>query len=373
MSNNPFADYQQQFFKMWNENMSKVPGMEAFKDVYEKMMPQAAVDYWKSFASMAPGAEYWNKFAGMMPTPDNMAKFFNPMKNMMPSMENYWKSFAGMMPDSDSFLKMWPVKLPGMESYAKLFDLWKGLSNPAEFAQDFQEKYLDFMEDLLKNFLPEGAVEFFERPKQLMDTCVNFYKETLAPFMQIDESIMERLASGDVTAYTDFFREFSHNYEQSFEKYFNIMGMGLNREANEDMMHAMNAYIKAMIASGSLMSLLYSTAVQSMQTLVETYQNAVTEGKVFTTFRDFYDLWYKVTDGALLDLFNTDEFAKVFGDFSDKYSKYMIAMNREYERMLAVLPIPTNTDMKSLYKTVYDLRKQVRDLNREIEALKATK
>ena len=41
--------------------------------------------------------------------------------------------------------------------------------------------------------------------------------------------------------------------------------------------------------------------------------------------------------------------------------------------MLAFLPIPTNTDMKSLYKTVYDLRKDVRDLKKELEALKEKK
>ena len=44
----------------------------------------------------------------------------------------------------------------------------------------------------------------------------------------------------------------------------------------------------------------------------------------------------------------------------------MIAQNKVYERMLSTLPIPTNTDMKSLYKTVYDLRKDVRDLKKAL-------
>ncbi len=40
------------------------------------------------------------------------------------------------------------------------------------------------------------------------------------------------------------------------------------------------------------------------------------------------------------------------------------------ERMLSPLPVPVDSDMKSLYKTVYDLRKEVRELRKEIEALK---
>ena len=47
--------------------------------------------------------------------------------------------------------------------------------------------------------------------------------------------------------------------------------------------------------------------------------------------------------------------------------------NKVLERMLSSLPIPTNTDMKSLYKTVYDLRKEVRDLKKALAALEETK
>ena len=51
----------------------------------------------------------------------------------------------------------------------------------------------------------------------------------------------------------------------------------------------------------------------------------------------------------------------------------MVAQNKVLERMLSSLPIPTNTDMKSLYKTVYDLRKEVRDLKKALAALEETK
>ena len=108
-----------------------------------------------------------------------------------------------------------------------------------------------------------------------------------------------------------------------------------------------------------------------MKDLVESYQKGIAEGKSFSTFRDFYNLWYKTTEDSLLKLFSTDEFAKVFDDFADKYSQYTIAMNKVYERALSALPIPTNTDMKSLYKTVYDLRKEVRDLSRAVAGMTA--
>ena len=391
MSSNPFEDYQQQFTKMWTDNMKNIPGMESYAKMYENMSNVPGMTaFAKMYDSFMPKTQngYWDNFTAFMPRPENMwnvpvaNNFWTPFAQI-PGMENFWKmysgivpntqdffkSFTAMLPDSQALLSMMPYKFPGIDTLAKFADIWKGLDNPENFVRDFQDNYIDLMEDVLKNFLPEGAVMFLEQPKALMDSFINFYQQTLAPFMKVDESILERIASGDITAYPEFFRDFSKNYEESIEKYFNIMGMGLNREANEDAMKAMNAYIKAMIASCGLASMLLSTSIQSMQTLAQKYQEALAEGKVFTTFRDSYDLWYSVTEDALVELLNTEEFAKCFGDFSDKYAKYMIAMNKEYERMLAALPIPTNTDMKSLYKTIYDLRKEVRDLKRELTKL----
>ncbi len=38
--------------------------------------------------------------------------------------------------------------------------------------------------------------------------------------------------------------------------------------------------------------------------------------------------------------------------------------------MMAYVPVPTDSELKSVYKTVYDLRKDVRDLKKEVAALK---
>jgi len=191
--------------------------------------------------------------------------------------------------------------------------------------------------------------------------------------MQIDASILERIATGDRRAYIDFFKDFNTKYEASVEKMFSMMGMGANRESNEDQMKVMNAYIKMLFTAGELVALVTDSCRDSAKVLVERYQKNIKEGKVVTTFREFYNLWYSVTEEILLGLLNTDEFSKVFGDFADKYAQYMIACNKVQERMLASLPIPTKTDMDSLYKTVYDLRKAVRDLTREIEEIKGKK
>lgn len=339
---NPFWEQQQQLFKTWNDTVtSQIPGMEAYANMYKAFAPNVT--------------DYWSRLGEMMP---------NPVKS--------WQNMFGSVPSFDSFSEMWPFKVPGLDMYTKAFDLWKGLSNPASFLQDYQGKYMDLMQDMLKNFIPTGSLPFLGNSKELLDTCVDFYKNILEPWMKIDPSILERIAAGDQKAYVEFFKECNQRYEESFGKMFNMMGLGANREANADQMKFMSSYIKMLFSAGELVALVLNACQESMHTLLDRYQKNLKEGKMVTTFREFYDLWYNVTEEVLLELLGTDEFSKAFADFADKSSKYMIASNKMYERMLKPLPIPTKTDMDSLYRTVYDLRKDVRDLHTQLDALKAT-
>ena len=344
MSNNsnPFMDYQKQFLEMWNARLAYFPGMDIYKKSLENAMPDVS-SYWKTFTSPIPG------------------------------LDQYWKSLAGMMPDMNHFMSAWPYKIPGLDNYTKVFDLWKSMGDPAQFAMDYQEKYMDLIQDLFRGLLPEGAFSYMQRPMDLMNTLVGYYNQNFAPLMEINENTLQRIMAGDLTAYTDFFHEFNEKYEETIGKYYNVMGLGLNRESNEDLMKAMSNYNKAMFATGELMSLVMNTGAESAKKLGEAFQNAVASGKAPTTFRDFYDLWSSTTEKELMKLLETDEFSKTFDYFSDMYSQYISALNKVYERMLASLPIPTNTDMKSLYKTVYDLRKDVRDLKTELAELKEQK
>ena len=54
MSNNPFMDYQQQFYKTWTENLSKIPGMEAYKGMADAMAPgmESYMKFWSDMANM---------------------------------------------------------------------------------------------------------------------------------------------------------------------------------------------------------------------------------------------------------------------------------------------------------------------------------
>jgi class III poly(R)-hydroxyalkanoic acid synthase PhaE subunit len=370
MASNPVMDY-------WKNMSAQMPGMDLWKNWTAS---NSVMDYWKSFADNMPDMnEYWKSLQNMMPDMNNywqtlqnmmpdMKDYWKPFTNMIPGMNTYWDNFAKMMPNPELFTNMPPFNMPGVDAFTKVFDMWKSFGDPNAMVQDFQKKYMDATAEIIKGLFPANVQPFVARPIDFMNMMVEYYKQFVSPWMEIDSDIMQRIAQGDADAYIDFFKEYQVKYEEELEKYFTIMGMGLNREANEDYMALLNQWNKAMISMGELMAVVTKTGEESFQQITEKVQNDLSEGKSITTFRDFYTIWYTVTEEAFEKLLATDEFAHVFDDFSARYAQYMIAQNKVYERMLAFLPIPTNTDMKSLYKTVYDLRKAVRDLQKAVAA-----
>ena len=399
MSNNPFMDYQEQFFKMWKDNMGKMVDSEAYKamtknipgaDTYaramESMIPNVE-NYWKNMASsmpQMPGMEFWNNMAAKLPDMTSlwtnpqgfmpgMIDYWKSVTSAIPGMENFWDSFAKMVPNPAMFTRFTSYQLPGFDAYAKVFDMWKSFGDSGSVVSDFQKKYMDTMSDILKGFFPVAVQPFISRPTDFMNMMVDYYKQFVSPWMTIDPAILERIAQGDSDAYIDFFNEYEQKYEEELEKYFTVMGFGINREQTADYMNFVNKGNKALISMGELLAIVAKTSKESFVAIADKVQKDLAAGKTITTFRDFYNVWYSVTENAYEALLSTDAFAKAFGDFADKYGQFMMAQNKILERMLSNLPIPTNTDMKSLYKTVYDLRKDVRDLKKALAACEEKK
>ena len=242
--------------------------------------------------------------------------------------------------------------------------------NPEDFIKNQQENYTKIMNTFIKNSInDESVADLLKQPKELMETCLKFYQNMMQPWMQIDNKIIERALKGDVDAYIEFFTEVSEKYEKTFGKVVKMMNMGINLEVADEQQKAMDAYYKFLFSAGKLVAIMSKNSTDSANALVDNYKTLIEKGQKITTFREFYDLWYNTNEKAMESLFATERFSKAFADFSDKYFLYMAASNAVLERNLSKLPIPTNKDMISLYRTVYELRKEVRDLRKANESM----
>lgn len=253
-----------------------------------------------------------------------------------------------------------------------VFDFFKEQQNFYERWFDGAKQFEKMMPkvDEMDKFFQVKVPELFEKPEEVLKSCLKTCKDFMKPWIETDDELVEQVLSGDFDAGVKFFAEASKKYDESLGKIVKMMNMGISLEAGDERQKALDAYFKMIFSAGKVASLMTKCNVESNKALNESYKEMITKGNEFKTFKDYYQLWYEINEKAAEKLFATDEFSKAFADFSDKYFKYMEAYNAVLERSLSQLPIPTDKDMNSLYLTVYNLRKDVRDLKKEVKTLK---
>lgn len=267
--------------------------------------------------------------------------------------------------------------------YQDLFSFWKELAEKApydspekvkEFAEQWQEKYVDITKNFFIPMLPENLKTVADHSSDLMQEYAKFNNGIFQPWVDNAEElkdVMARAMKGDKEAISEFFKSINSSYDQSFGKIFNIAGLGLNRESFEQQMQSYDSYVKYMISFNELYSMVYKVSVETMEKLVKQYQEMYSEGKTPQTFKEFYDMWWKTNENAFIALFSTSEFSQLFGKFSEKFCDFKIKSDRLIEMQLKALPLPSKTDMDGLYKTVYEQKKEIRALKKAVNDLKA--
>jgi predicted nucleic acid-binding Zn-ribbon protein len=106
-----------------------------------------------------------------------------------------------------------------------------------------------------------------------------------------------------------------------------------------------------------------------METIVQGYQRMGEDANQPKTFREFYQYWWTKNEDAYQNLFKTEEFSKLLGQVSEASFEFKKSFDQFLEQQLKLLPIPTKTDLDSLYKTVYELKKQVRAMAKKLSDL----
>ena len=88
--------------------------------------------------------------------------------------------------------------------------------------------------------------------------------------------------------------------------------------------------------------------------------------KQMPTPQEMYNEWVKVNESLFTDLFASEEFSKVKGDALNLGMDVKKHFEKQFETTFANLPVVFKSEVEEMQKTVYDLKKQVKDLQTKL-------
>lgn len=336
-----------------------------------------------------------------------MNQFFDAQKNMMnawqemivPKKEeknnNTDKDAMGFFKDMmdfnnkafSSFNKANPYEVfkkmsQGTEVYYNLYKFWEDLNeqsvapNMDEFnkiSNKWKEQYREFVNMNLIPYLPEQMRSFVKEPMELYKTYTDFVNRFFAPWIDTKVDLKDYMVQGtlkDPAAYLDFIKLWKDNYEKTFSKFLNIPTMGINREYMERQLESMDTFVKYITILGEFSATIFSVGEETMEEILKNYMEMLKEGNQPKTFKEFYEYWSKENDKAYDKLFNTDDFSKLLAEVVDQSMVFKMKLDGLMEDYISFMPVPTRTEMNSLYKTVYELKKELKNAKKELNEVK---
>lgn len=354
-----------------------------FKQMFD--MQKNFYEQWQK-AVMPKEGEENPMFQSMKPFMELNQMFFNnPQGAFDETLNHFYKPFFEMnqkffqnMKSGEAF-DVYNKMLGSGEAYLSMFKLWHTLveNTLKPMRLSTQEIYEKWEKELGDNFntyfmpyIPESYRAYIKNPFGVYKLYREITASLLEPWLndfEVDFTKYIKKGPGDASfGYIDFVSLWKEDYAQTIGKILGSPAFGSSREYIEKQTEFVDAFVNYLTNMGEFSATLYATSVDTLKKVINDFaEMAITDGDP-KSFREFYDHWSKEIDKAYDKLFTTSEFSKLMGQYVNTSMDFKMKLDSVLEDYFRMLPMPTRSEMNNLYKTVDNLKREVRQLKREL-------
>lgn len=266
--------------------------------------------------------------------------------------------------------------------YLGAYEQWKKFND--DFLKPGTDTYKENLEQLVKQFneiftnnliplLPKEMQGLMVNSQSYFNTYLKTLENFLGPwsfaYQNIAEIYMESIYK-DPMKLSDALKEWKDAYNKTFGILVKSPVVGSSRELLEQNNRAVDSMVDMLISVSEFITKALSVGYKNSQEVFEEYFDSVDKGEDPKTFNEFYKMWSKHVENAIEKYFYTDEFSKLIAKAADSYMIFKIEYDKLIEKSLSDSPIVTKSEVDNVYKNVYELRREVRSLKKELEELR---
>lgn len=358
----------QEFFKNWFNQQA----------TYAKQMADFNQSINSSFSSFGkPAQDYMANFGQTNTTFTNMYNswlntFNSSFDSMSKNMNNTFNKdvFTNFMQGNQVYAKMQEFFQP-MSSMMQ-----KGQFNMDAFKNQFTaDAYTNLTKQMFGNLYNQSSIQqvYDNGIKQLQDFFANqnnLGKEYYAQMQNITKDFPKLFPANDTLgSMKDFYGQVNNVFGKTFEPLLKLVNAGKEKENAEAMIALMDRMTEYSIKQAELQSFLTSTAKKGVEKIAQEYSEKYNNHKALTQMpnaQEMYAEWVKVNETLFTELFASEEFSKVKGEALNLSMDVKKHFEKQFESTFASYPVVFKSEVEELQKTIYDLKKQVKDLQSKV-------
>jgi hypothetical protein len=364
---NPFANTQNNPFGNWHSSMNN------FTSPWNSWMNNMQQQNWMNQAqNMNP----FNQDA-MKKATDTWTNIFNQYTNMLNSNMGDWqktfqngtaqdayKNMVNIGEGFSKFAEMWAPMFKSMQDKTFNMDMYKQWMKP-EVYKEMMDKYFGFVPGgaeymkQMNNMMADGA-------KHMTDAAMNSYHQARNT-MNNPAFNTNQVFGSTLNAYNQW-----HNMmTEAAAPFTKMMPANQQTKAMSEWSDIANRTMVYNIKNAELQYMIYNQGQKVMDALAENTAAKIKEGKEVNSLIALYQEWLGISDKVFVSLFESEEYSKMMSEVSGMKLKLQKDTEVQMEKMMTGIPVATRSEMDEVYKSIYDLKKQLKDLERASQAAAA--
>lgn len=342
---------------------------------YAKQMADFTQSIQNSFSSFGrPANDYANSF-----TQANSA-FSGIYNSWLNALNNTYDSLSRQM--NGTFNKeVFGNFMQGNQVYARMQEFFqpmaeamqKGQFNMEAFRSYFTpESYRNLSRQMFGNFYNDASIKevYDSAIKQIQEffaTQNNLGKEYFEQIKQLGDT-MPQLFTGSAQA-KEFYAQVQNLFGKTFEPLLKLVNPGKEKEHIESLIALMDRVAEYTVRQAELQALVQNTARKAVEETAASFAEKFNDGKALASTpnaQELYNEWIKKNEKFFTDLFGSEEFSKVKGEALNLSMELKKEFEKQFESSFRHFPVVFKSEVEELYKTIHDLKKQVRELKSEL-------
>jgi polyhydroxyalkanoate synthesis regulator phasin len=357
----------QEFFKNWfNQQATYAKQMADFNQSIQNSFAnfgKPAQDYMSNFGqSNTAFTNIYNAWLNTLNTSyDAMSKSFGDVFNK--------DVFANYMQGNQMYAKMQEFFQPMINA------IQKGQFNAEAFKNYYTaDSYAALAKQMFGGFYNEASIKeaYDNGIKKLHEFFVNqnnMSKEYFAQLQNVSANFPSLFNNNAATSMKDFYAQVQNVFGKTFEPLMKVLNPSKEKESAEAVIALMDRMAEYSIKQAELQMFLQTTAKAGVEKIMKQYAEKYSNTESLTnppSAQELYSEWVKVNEQLFTELFASEEFSKVKGEALNLSMDVKRHFEKQFESTFSTLPVVFKTEMEELQKAVYELKKQLKDLQAKL-------
>jgi hypothetical protein len=306
---------------------------------------------------------------------DNLSgNFGENITRMMPWLNGTIDNFKAFMPgnlNKDTLVNM----MANTKAYMSMMEMWQPFYkmvtenrlNAEEFTNAYNlQKYQEVVNSMFNFVNPDLSKTYLEQIQNYMANYTNAFKNVQAyPMKDMFEFFTQmNPTSFDFSTVGQFQQQAADQLKKIYEPYAKLISPNKSKEVMEMMAKVQENLVQYQVKVAEMQHLVNTIAQQAMQQTATELFALAKEGKSVESYNKFYTHWLSVLEVKMLELFNSENFAKLQGELLTLSLDIKASLEKNIELALAPLPIVPRSEVDELNKQIHDLKAKVKALEK---------